>query len=343
MDNPDQATPPPGNALEFLKGLFWNRTEGRLRAGWRILAHLAFLAALVGLSVLAFSVVHEFVVKPFLSNPAVRLVANLTEVSLTWVCVLLSLVFAGRFIDHRPFKRFGFALTRRWWLDLGFGLVLGALLMAAVFGIEYALGWITIAGYIQTGSSSFAAGFLFYIGLFIAVGIQEEVLTRGYWLRNLAEGFNFRVFGPKTALLIGYVLSSSIFGFLHLGNPNASAVSTINLILAGFFLGLPYVLTGDLAIPIGLHISWNLFQGNVFGFPVSGAAPSTTWIAIQQGGPEAWTGGAFGPEAGLIGLAAMLVGSGAIVLWLRFTHGSLSWCSGLASYAADVKKGGADE
>jgi hypothetical protein len=108
--------------------------------------------------------------------------------------------------------------------------------------------------------------------------------------------------------------------------------------LAGVFLGLAYVLTGELAIPIGLHITWNFFQGNVFGFPVSGGDFSqATFIAIEQGGPDVWTGGAFGPEAGLMGIVAMLVGSGLIVLWVRWRRGSVGLHLPLAQAPAHLR------
>jgi hypothetical protein len=104
--------------------------------------------------------------------------------------------------------------------------------------------------------------------------------------------------------------------------------------VAGLFLGLGFILTGELAIPIGLHITWNFFQGYVFGFPVSGIGRTTSFIGINQGGPDLWTGGAFGPEAGLIGLLAMLLGSLLIGLWVRLLYGKVRLDTELAQYEA---------
>ena len=101
--------------------------------------------------------------------------------------------------------------------------------------------------------------------------------------------------------------------------------------LAGLFLGLAYVLTGELAIPIGLHITWNLFQGPVYGFPVSGTtARGAQVLVIEQGGPEAWTGGTFGVEGGLLCLLLTLLGSALIVGWVRWREGRVGWCVALA-------------
>jgi hypothetical protein len=129
-----------------------------------------------------------------------------------------------------------------------------------------------------------------------------------------------------------------VFGLLHATNPNASWISTLNLILAGLFLGLGFVLTGELAIPIGLHITWNFFQGNIFGFPVSGMKSGVSLISIQQGGPNLLTGGAFGPEAGLVGIFAILVGSILIMLYVRNTRGEVRMRTELAVYKKPEKK-----
>lgn len=322
-----------------LKWVFWNPLEHRLRAGWRLLLHILILAALV----ITFSVLITFAMDTLLdplrsANRVINAVLTILETQLTWVAIILSLWVMARFFDKRPFKDFGFAFRPRWWLDFAFGLALGALLMAGIFGVETALGWVQVTGTFQTNSSSFTAGILFFAALFIAVGIQEEALSRGYWLKNIAEGLNLPRLGPGTALAISYLITSSIFGMLHMGNPNASLVSTLNLIIAGLFLGLPFVLTGDLAIPIGIHMTWNFFQGNVFGFPVSGSAPDTTYIAVRQLGPDLWTGGAFGPEAGLIGIAAILVGSALIVMWLKLTRGQVVWRKDIAVYRPATQK-----
>ncbi len=87
--------------------------------------------------------------------------------------------------------------------------------------------------------------------------------------------------------MLAWFASSIALGVLHVFNPNASLISTLYLVLAGLFLGLGLVMTGSLAIPIGLHITWNFFQGNVFGFPVSGNDyPGATIFSIEQGGPD---------------------------------------------------------
>ena len=198
--------------------------------------------------------------------------------------------------------------------------------MTAIFSFQWMAGWVTITGtWVSTvPTASFAQVIWMPVVLFAVVAIAEELLSRGDQILNLTEGFGG--LGRRVDLLLAWVVSSSIFGFLHFFNPNSTWMSTTNLVLAGFFLGLGYVLTGELAISIGLHFTWNFFQGNVFGFPVSGTdVHGGTVLAIQQSGPALWTGGAFGPEAGLLGLLSMLAGAALILLWVKWRHGNLTF------------------
>ncbi|MCB9156502.1 MAG: CPBP family intramembrane metalloprotease [Caldilineaceae bacterium] len=326
----------------MFKKLFWDPQFRRLHAFWRLLLQTllyGFGQFVIGLGAIGFLMVQNGIsldeAVSLLSNPA-----ELTQMPLastgfgisSLLATLATVWLAGRWLDRRRFRDFGFRLNANWWLDFAFGLGLGALLMTLIFITEWAAGWIEIEGTLQSGlpGASFGVAIFVPLILFFCVGIYEELWSRGYHLKNLAEGFRF--WGAKRSIVVAIVLSSAVFGLLHAGNPNATAISTFNIFLAGLFLGFGYILTGELAIPIGLHMSWNFFQGNVFGFPVSGtSANQTTFIAIHQGGAPLLTGGDFGPEAGLIGIAAMLLGALLIALWVHMRHGSVSLQSALAT------------
>jgi uncharacterized protein len=306
-----------------MRRLFWNSSQRRLRMLWRLLVYVLVLVVLVfGLEALV-----GLLGGPGSFYPASNLLQAGSMVLAAWL--------VGRFVERRSLAGYGFHLSRRWWRDLAFGMLLGALLMALIFAVEVAAGWVTVTGTFRT-SSSFARGFGYALLMFVGVAVSEELFVRGYLLRNLAEGLNWGRLGPRGSLLVAWVATSALFGLLHLANPNATMVSTGSLMVAGLFLGLGLILTGELAIPLGVHLTWNLFQGNVFGFPVSGTTAGTTVLAIRQGGPLLWTGGAFGPEAGLVGLGAVLLGSLLVGLYVRWQYGRAELAMELPERAADT-------
>lgn len=332
----------------MIKNLFWNPEERRLRMLWRIILQAIFffiltipfstVAGMIGSAVVIAQgeasmqeLLEILATQPTTTGFAVLDILTILAV---FAAMVISIWLAGRFLDRRPFANFGLHLNRNWWIDLGFGLLLGAVLMSLIFLVELAAGWITISGTLRSAYSRLPFALAIGVALirYLSVGIYEELFSRGYQLKNMAEGFNFPRIGSKGAIVLALLISSAVFGIIHLGNPNATAVSTFNIFLAGIFLALGYLLTGELAIPIGLHITWNFFQGNVFGFPVSGtAANATSFIAIQQGGNALITGGAFGPEAGLVGVGAMILGCGLIVWWVRMRYGRVQLYEPLAT------------
>ena len=303
--------------------LFLEEGSGRLRALWRLAIQYWAYWELVQLSNLLLAAW----VSVGSGGPGVSLVLPLLSGVIRLLAVIMSVWLAGRLLDRRPFSAFGFHFGAGWWLDLLFGMVLGALIMTTVFLVELLLGWVRVTGSFEThgADASFAVSILFPAAAFLCVGVYEETLSRGYQLKNIAEGLNYPSLGPRGAILLAWVLSSVFFGVLHADNPNATPLSTLNIVLAGLLLGLGYVLSGELAIPIGLHITWNFFQGAVYGFPVSGYGSfGATFLTTEQGGPEIWTGGSFGPEGGLLIPAIMLFGMLLIVLWTRLRTGKAS-------------------
>jgi membrane protease YdiL (CAAX protease family) len=294
--------------------VFWNGDERRLRALWRLVGWAVLVAVI--------SAIIQVVLLPFL-GPDYEPAPFTGQIQL-YIVAVVAVWLAARFLDRRKFSETGIQFNKNWWLDLGFGLALGASLMAAIFLIEMAAGWVTVKETFQIAESgpSFAFGILTPVLFFLIVAITEELVFRGYFLLNIAEGFNLKRVNPRSALIAAWLLTSAIFAVAHAANPNATVVSTLNILLAGLWFGLPYVLTGSLAISIGVHFTWNIFQGNVFGFPVSGTNFfSPTFVAIEQAGPTAWTGGLFGPEGGLLGLFGFVLGIALTYLWIRARYG----------------------
>jgi CAAX protease family protein len=318
--------------LMWIASIFWNLQEHRARALWRLIALAALLVGF-GLLIAASGLL------PGGTSEASFLVRAGVQVASVTGAVWLT----TRFADRTRFRTLGFAMDRAWFADLGFGLGLGAAMITGIFAIERALGWVAVTGTFQTSDPgrAFAGAIWTPIGLFVGVGYVEELLFRGYLLRNLAQGLGYaRLGGNRGGLVLACVLSSGLFAVAHVGNPNASTVSTLNIGVAGVFLALGYLLTGQLAMPIGLHVTWNLFQGSVFGFPVSGIEVlGTTFVAIEQRGPDLWTGGVFGPEGGLLGLLAMGAGSALICLWVRGRHGRLRLVVTLVRPPRDARRG----
>src|SRR5687767_6953171 len=123
--------------------LFWNRVEGRLRAGWRVFIQLVcYLYAPPLLN---------WVIGPPISLALARVLPELALLSdrltlfgLRLIAVLLSTWLVVRFIDRRPWSNMGLQFDRPWWLDLLFGLLLGTFLMSFVFAVEYFAGWVQV-------------------------------------------------------------------------------------------------------------------------------------------------------------------------------------------------------
>ncbi|MBT3314413.1 MAG: CPBP family intramembrane metalloprotease [Anaerolineae bacterium] len=229
-----------------------------------------------------------------------------------FIATILSIFIARRFLDQRSFTSLGLKLDKKMWIDLFVGIVITFIQMGFIYIIMYALGWISFEGFAWEfeSASSVTLNLLGIFGVFILVGWNEELLSRGYHLQNLADGIN---------LTWGVIISSSVFAILHIGNPGATWISTLGLFLAGVFLAYGYIRTKQLWLPIGLHIGWNFFEGVVFGFPVSGLNIFTL-TRINIHGPELITGGAFGPEAGLIVIPALVFGMALIYTYSNVGH-----------------------
>lgn len=282
----------------WLQRVFLSPEEPRLRAVWRLLGQV--LIMLLSLAVLG-----------WLGNYLLSLLADISFAGLlmfsaliTSLAITFSVFVARRILDRRTFTSLGLLANRQAILDLLFGFALTGLMVGLIYLVEWAFGWLEVESFAWQAESggTIAASILVIVVVFFLGSWQEELLGRGYWLQNLSDGLNRS---------LGVLLSSAIFALAHLFNPNLSWLSFLGLFLSGLFLAYGYLRTEQLWLPIGLHIGWNFFEGTIFGFPVSG---QYFYQLIRQtaSGPELITGGAFGPEAGLILLPALLLGTAGI-------------------------------
>ncbi len=231
-----------------------------------------------------------------------------------FLTILLSIIIVRRYIDKRSFVSLGLQIDKKTAIDILTGIGITFVMMGLIFFSEWRLGWISIVSFVWNVDpfQNVMAQVVLYFLVFILVAWNEELMSRGYHLQTIASGLN---------LFWGLVISSVIFGALHLANPNATWVGALGIFFAGLFLGYAYIQTKKLWLSIGLHIGWNFFEGVVFGFPVSGLdIYHITHLNVS--GPDLWTGGNFGPEAGLIILPTIALGAGLVYLYTRLNKSS---------------------
>jgi len=202
----------------------------------------------------------------------------------------------GRLANQYSWDRMGWrrppALPRHFLRGLAFGgamAVLAVLLAVVTDGAELRV----------TG----VAGFLYVAGPLAAglctAALSEELMWRGYPLRRLADAV-----GPGAAT----VVLAIGFGSAHLSNPGTNLLSTVNIALAGLWLGVAFFTRGGMALAWGLHLGWNAGLSLVFDAPVSGLAFDVPGVDYTPGAHAWLDGGRFGPEGGVIGTVVFVLG-----------------------------------
>jgi uncharacterized protein len=195
--------------------------------------------------------------------------------------------------------------------------VLGALLLFGVLAVELAVGWVNVIGsFAPAPGQPFVATILVGVVVVAAVSFGEEAAYRGYPIKNLAEG----VARARWAMVIAVVIPAVFFGLAHASNENATWLSVFNIVIFGLLFGTGYVLTGELALPIGLHFGWDFVQGFVFGVVASGRQYGSVLVLADDSSATLWTGRPYGAEGGLMGTAAFIAGFLATLAWARSQH-----------------------
>ncbi|MBD0380766.1 CPBP family intramembrane glutamic endopeptidase [Paenibacillus sedimenti] len=197
----------------------------------------------------------------------------------------------------------------QFWKRAGEGLASGAILITISCGLIWLFGGVKLLG--LQWNSTIAMELFWGFVLFIGVATNEELFARGY-LQGLVKAR----FGAVAAVTV----STIVFALLHSFNPGmwSTPMPILNLLLAGLLFGVSREWSGGLWMPIGMHLSWNFLQGNVYGFEVSGTQTASI-VRIEESGSTLLSGGSFGAEGSLITSVIILLGIAFLYKYYRRT------------------------
>ncbi|WP_195988974.1 CPBP family intramembrane glutamic endopeptidase [Clostridium sp. D53t1_180928_C8] len=278
--------------------MIFKNKYNEVRSGWKILLVFILAYALTfGATMLFGVIIGIFLLSngntDYLMNFNVdsttqyELIFQLTT-SINNILFILSCIIIWKLFEKKKISKMGITSIKKGYKELIVGLALGAVAMSIVAIVIISIGDVSLINPIR--KPQITISLLYGLIGFIFVGFGEEILSRGYIMSVLKQTRN------KWIVLIGPAL---IFAALHLGNNGIDLLSFINLFLVGVLFAYMFMKSKSLWMPIGYHITWNYFQGYVWGFGVSGISVNGLY-KVENISNNIINGGAFGPEGGIV-------------------------------------------
>jgi membrane protease YdiL (CAAX protease family) len=271
-----------------LRRVFYGPSE--LRAGWRLCIFLAIVIALINAS--------NFMVRRLLHS-ADQTSLFLAREAMDFLMFLLASWIMGR-IEGRAIADYGLPSRKmfraQFWQGVGLGFASITALLAGMraAGVFY-FGSIALHG---ADVWKWAAVYAF---VFILVALREEFRARGYALFTLSTGIGF---WPAA------ILSAAFFGYSHHANSGEDWIGLFNAGAFGLFACFLLRRTGNLWMPIGLHMAFDWGETYFYGVADSGQVLPGHLLNSSSSGPALLSGGTVGPEGSL--LCTLLI----VVVWL---------------------------
>ena len=258
--------------------------QHRLRNGWWILVFIAFVAITRALHTPLVGALKQWGVADAWREPlpvAFLLLA-------TWACMRLR---------RQPLAEVGLRLDARFAREFAWGSALGLTMLAVVTALMMAAGVVTL----QLDPARSVGGVMWGLYAFAWAALLEELLFRGFVFQRLVDGIGAR--GAVAGM-------AALFAAGHWSNPGmegaARIIGTVDIALAAVMLGLAWLRTRSLALPLGLHLGWNWAQGSVLGFKVSGHEHVGWWSPVIDAGAPWLSGGGVGAEGSVFSVAVSL-------------------------------------
>lgn len=280
-------------AEQFLSASAFHRVfygPSELRAGWRLLIFLAIVIASINASNL---IVHE------LLHGADNTTLFLVREVMDFLIFLLASWIMGR-IEGRTIADYGLPGRRMFQLRFWQGVLLG---FASITGLLAAMRIVGVFhfGNIALHGTDIWKWAIVYAFVFTLVALREEFRARGYGLFTLSAGIGF---WPAA------ILSAVFFGYSHHGNSGEDWIGLFNAGLFGLLACFLLRRTGNLWMPIGVHLAFDWGETYFYGVADSGQTLPGHLLNSSSSGPAWLSGGTVGPEGSL--LCTFLI----VLVWL---------------------------
>jgi membrane protease YdiL (CAAX protease family) len=271
-----------------LHRVFYGPSE--LRAGWRLCIFLAIVIALINAS--------NFMVRRLLHGADDTSLFLAREV-MDFLVFLFASWIMGR-IEGRMIADYGLPSRKMFRAQFWQGVVLGFASITALLGGMRAAGVFYFGSIALRGTNvwKWAAVYAF---VFILVALREEFRARGYALFTLSTGIGF---WPAA------ILSAAFFGYSHHANSGEDWIGLFNAGAFGLLACFLLRRTGNLWMPIGLHMAFDWGETYFYGVADSGQVLPGHLLNSSSSGPALLSGGTVGPEGSL--LCTLLI----VVVWL---------------------------
>ncbi len=270
-----------------LRLLSWNEQEQRLRAFLRVYVF-----------VMAYAIV--FISLPLLVSPSGNEFFRSALLRLLLLFFTVGLIIgAAVYLDKRPVRGYGLEISRGWMFDLLAGVVIGGMIPAVAVSLGVVGGWIAVVEPRFSLTASYLRKIWLSVVTIIGIAVVEELVFRGYVLTNAIEGLDLRWMSETMTIAVAWSISAVLFAITH---PAPTLVDGLHFLSAGLLLGLAYLASGQLGLPIGIHAGFNFVSGHVF--PIA-SDPSVTVISLSVSGPTWLTGQSGLIQTGLLIPAAL--------------------------------------
>jgi membrane protease YdiL (CAAX protease family) len=118
---------------------------------------------------------------------------------------------------------------------------------------------------------------------------------------------------PRSGFWQASWVTSTLFGFIHTGNPGESWIGIFAAALIGFVFCVSIYVTGSAWWAIGCHASWDWAETFFYGTADSGNMATGHYLSVSPLGKEFWSGGAVGPEGSILVIGVILLLLAALV------------------------------